>query len=81
MICDCNLMSPLMPCLSYLPTPTVSSLGDRTVQMSSFMDISDMRYHFIMSVITWGSHCSDVKFHRHFRYALPLVTSDSSSLG
>ncbi|KAF9244960.1 hypothetical protein BU15DRAFT_85790 [Melanogaster broomeanus] len=32
--------SPSTPGLSYSPTPTESSLGDRTVQMSSFMDIS-----------------------------------------
>lgn len=33
-------ISPTTPGLSYSPTPTESSLGDRTVQMSSFMDIS-----------------------------------------
>ncbi|KIK99075.1 hypothetical protein PAXRUDRAFT_823180 [Paxillus rubicundulus Ve08.2h10] len=32
--------SPSTPGLSYSPTPTESSLGDRTIQMSSFMDIS-----------------------------------------
>ncbi|KAH7888541.1 hypothetical protein F5I97DRAFT_1949872 [Phlebopus sp. FC_14] len=32
--------SPPTPGLSYSPTPTESSLGDRTVQMSSFMDVS-----------------------------------------
>lgn len=32
--------SPSTPGLSYSPTPTESSLGDRTVQMSSFMDVS-----------------------------------------
>jgi len=35
-----NSISPPTPGLSYSPTPTESSLGDRTVQMSSFMDIS-----------------------------------------
>ncbi|KIJ18938.1 hypothetical protein PAXINDRAFT_166854 [Paxillus involutus ATCC 200175] len=32
--------SPSTPGLSYSPTPTESSLGDRTIQMSSFMDVS-----------------------------------------
>ena len=32
--------SPSTPGLSYSPTPTESSLGDRTVQMTSFMDVS-----------------------------------------
>lgn len=35
-----NSISPPTPDLSYSPTPTESSLGDRTIQMSSFMDIS-----------------------------------------
>ncbi|KAG2146041.1 uncharacterized protein EDB93DRAFT_1086768 [Suillus bovinus] len=33
-------ISPPTPGLSYSPTPTESSLGDRTIQMSSFMDMS-----------------------------------------
>lgn len=33
-------ISPPTPGLSYSPTPTESSLGDRTIQMTSFMDIS-----------------------------------------
>jgi hypothetical protein len=32
--------SPSTPGLSYSPTPTESSLGDRTVQMTTFMDVS-----------------------------------------
>ena len=32
--------SPSTPGLSYSPTPTESSLGDRTVQMNTFMDVS-----------------------------------------
>jgi hypothetical protein len=45
MIRDCNpylpySISPPMPGLSYSPMTTESSLGDHTVQMSSFMDIS-----------------------------------------
>lgn len=32
--------SPSTPGLSFSPTPTESSLGDRTVQMTSFMDVS-----------------------------------------
>ncbi|KAG8213723.1 hypothetical protein J3R82DRAFT_10426 [Butyriboletus roseoflavus] len=32
--------SPSTPGLSYSPTPTESSLGDRTVQMATFMDVS-----------------------------------------
>ncbi|KAF8558021.1 hypothetical protein OG21DRAFT_1434198 [Imleria badia] len=35
-----NSSSPSTPGLSYSPTPTESSLGDRTVQMTSFMDVS-----------------------------------------
>lgn len=37
---DNSEISPPTPGLSYSPTPTESSLGDRTVQMSSFMDMS-----------------------------------------
>lgn len=37
---DNSEISPPTPGLSYSPTPTESSLGDRTIQMSSFMDMS-----------------------------------------
>jgi hypothetical protein len=43
--------------------------GDRTIQMSSFMDIFDA------AVLTWGSHHSDVKFHGHFDAAVSSLSS------
>ncbi|KAG2037294.1 hypothetical protein BDR03DRAFT_1051546 [Suillus americanus] len=43
------------PGLSYLPTPTESSLGDRTIHWSQLLT-------YIHRVITWGSHYSDINF-------------------
>jgi hypothetical protein len=52
-------INPPMPGLSYSPTPTESSLGDRDINHVSANAWSQLLAH-AYRIITWGSHYSDI---------------------